>query len=440
MNDSPLSRVWLLFSLAAAASAQPGGPTQVIVGPIVERDIPPTIRLVGTVTADKRAVVATEVSGIVTDFPPVEGRFFKAGEIVCRLDPEVPELRLREAQGQLDALQATLDELLAGTRTETIALKRAAFDAAEALAKKWRFEKKRVDELAEQARSNEKEVHDTQMEYTAAEARLAMASAELDEAKNGPRKQVIDKARYDVLAQKAVVDRLARELAKTQMKAPFDGFVVTRRTEVGEWVQAGNPIYELVSIEKVRIRVDVPEAAIPFAREGSPASVVVESLGKSFEGTVTRVIPLASPTARTFPIEIDLPNREHTLLPGMFVWAQVAAGLPGKRLLVSKDAVVAQGLSKQVFVIAPGPKGSSMAMPTPVTTGLEIGGLIAVEGQGLTAGAQVVIRGNERLMGPMPVIPTPAGDLGGTPASKPAEGPSETAAAPSGESSTTGER
>lgn len=435
MKNSPLLRVWLLFSLAAAASAQPGGPTQVIVGPIVERDIPPTIRLVGTVNADKRAVVATEVSGIVADFPPVEGRFFKAGEVVCRLDPEVPELRLREAQGQLDALQATLDELEAGTRPETIALKKAALDVAEAIASKWRFEKRRVDELAEQARSNEKEVHDTQMEYVAAESRLAMATAELDEAKNGPRKQAIDKARYDVLAQKAIVDRLARELAKTQMKAPFDGFVVSRRTEVGEWVQAGNPIYELVSIEKVRIRVDVPEAAIPFAREGSPASVVVEALDRSYEGTVTRVIPLASPAARTFPVEIDIANTDHTLLPGMFVWAQVASGPPGKRLLVSKDAVVAQGLSKQIFVIVPGADGAKTAMPTPVTTGLETGGLIAVEAPGLHAGGEVVIRGNERLFAPTPVITRPAAPPATSPASQPAAAagdPPPTQARPAG--------
>lgn len=410
MKYSLAVRVFFAFSLSISAPAQQGGPAPVVVAPIVERDIPPTIRLVGSVTADKRAVVATEVSGIVADFPPVEGRFFRTGEIVCRLDPEVSELHLREAQGELDALQATLDELRAGTRAETIALKESARAAAEAMANKWRYEKKRVAELAGASRSNEKEMHDTEMEFLAAESRLAMTKAELDEAKNGPRKQQIDKARFDVAAQQAVVDRLARELAKTQMKAPFDGFVVSRRTEVGEWVQVGSPIYELVSIETVRVRVDVPEAAVPFAVAGSPASVMVEALGKSYEGRVARVIPLASASARTFPVEIDLPNPEHTLLPGMFVWAQVASGPPGKRLLANKDAVVSQGLSKQVFVVATGPDGKATALPTPVTTGLEIGGLVEVRAPGLKAGSQVVVRGNERLFGPTPIIPTVVDD------------------------------
>jgi multidrug efflux pump subunit AcrA (membrane-fusion protein) len=156
----------------------------------------------------------------------------------------------------------------------------------------------------------------------------------------------------------------------------------------------------------------VPERDIVFARTGEPASVEIEALGETRLGAITRVIPLAAEAARTFPVEIDLPNTDHRLLPGMFVWAHVPAGPRGKRLLVSKDAIVAQGPSKTVFVVRPSPdpkQPGEVAMPVSVTTGLELPGEVEINAPGLMAGDRVVTRANERLHGPTPVIPMPAG-------------------------------
>jgi hypothetical protein len=91
----------------------------------------------------------------------------------------------------------------------------------------------------------------------------------------------------------------------------------------------------------------------------------------------------------------------------MFAWTHVPAGPLGKRLMVTKDAIVARGTAKQVFVVRATPDGSQMAIPTDVTTGLELGGEIEIQAPGIQAGDQVVCRANERLFGPTPVIPVP---------------------------------
>lgn len=396
----------VLLALAATgtASAQVVGPTPVAVATVVERDVPASLRLVGTVLPAKFAVVASEVSGPVARFAVAEGRRVKRGELICKIDATVAALRLAEAQARLASLQSRLKELENGTRAEDLRRLKAAVEEAQALFEKWDFERKRVAKLFEREQSNAKERHDTEMEYIAAARRLAQAQARYDLGVNGPRAEVIAQARHAVAAQNAVARRLEHELDKTEIKAPFDGFVVAQRTEVGEWIESGGPVCEMVAIDTVKIRADVPESAISFCRPGADATVEVEALGKTWAAKVARVIPRAAESARTFPIELDLPNEDHTLLPGMFVWVHVPSGPPGKRLVVSKDAIVADGSEKRVFVIRPGRGGVPMAMPTPVRTGLELQGEIEIHAIGIKAGDQVVTRANERLYGPTPVV------------------------------------
>lgn len=398
----------VLFS--AAAYAQHGGPggQPVVVAPIQERDLPASMRLVGTVLAERMSVVAAEIGGSVEEYPAVEGQFLRRGDVICRLDEVPMQLAVDRARGELGRLEAVLAELENGTRRETVDALRALMEEAQAMYDKWDFERKRVDDLFSRQQSSAKEKHDTDMELMAAQRRLTSAKAEYEQAVNGPRREEIDSARHQVASHSAVVRQAERDLANAEVRAPFDGFLVAKRTEIGEWIDVGGPVCEMVAIDVVKVRVDAPESAIPFATVGQPASVTIEALGQSRPASITRVIPRAAPSARTFPLEIELPNPDHVLLPGMFVWASVPAGPSGKRLVVSKDAIVMHGPAAQVFVIRPGAEGAQMAVPTPVSLGLESGNVVEVLGPGLAAGDLVVVRANERLYGPTPVMPMPA--------------------------------
>lgn len=390
------------------ALAQGSGAIPVVVSTVSERDVPATIRLVGTVMADKESIVASEVSGAIVSFDVQEGQFLKQDDPIARVNPEVARLRLAEAQARLQSLQARLQELENGTRPEELRRARAAVGEAQAIKEKWEYERARIKRLFEMNQTSDKQSNDTEKEYTAACRRLDQAGAELEIAQNGPRAEVIAQARFDVASQTAIVARLQRDFDKTTLRAPFDGFVVKKRTEVGEWIEAGGPVCEMVAIETVKVRVDVPESAIRFAKPGSSAGVSVVALDKSYQAVVSRVVPRASAAARTFPIEIDLPNADHALLPGMFVWARVASGPPGKRLMVTKDAIVSQGERKQIFVLRRGENGATMAIPVPVRTGVEVGDEVEILTKQVRAGDRVVCRANENLHGPTAVIPTPS--------------------------------
>jgi len=400
----------LAFLIPASAMAQGPAAQPVLVVPIVERDVHPSIRLVGSVLAQKSALVAAETSGLLAEFPAEEGQFLQAGEVICRIDDTVARLWVEESQAELAALEARLEELENGTREEVVRQLKAAAAETEAMCQKWKFERDRIVGLTELRQASAKEAHDSEMELLAAERRRSQASAAYEAAVNGPRPEEVARARHDVAAKRAALARLTRDLEKTRVCAPFAGFVVSKRTEIGEWIEAGGPVCDMVAIDHVKVRVDAPESAIPFCLPGRPASVEIEALQETRAATITRRIPRAVESARTFPIEIDLDNADHRLLPGMFVWTYAPSGPIGKRLMVSKDAVVPRGASKTIYVIRPGQGGSSLAIPTQVTTGMEIGGQIAIEGAGLAAGDLAVCRANERLYGPTPVIPRPFAD------------------------------
>lgn len=396
------------LALASPASGQPGGgPVPVVVAPLVERSLPATIRVVGNIQPDRRATVAAEVLGPVAAFDIEEGDALAAGDVICRIDPEVAELSLREAQAELDSLEAQLAELEAGTRQETIDELRAVVEEAEALFAKWRFERERIDELMAARQGNRKEQFDADQEFFAARGRLAQARAALTRAENGPRAEEIARARHAVAAQKATVARLQRDLNKTQIRAPFDGVLVRQDVEVGEWIEAGGPVGELIALKRVEVRVDVPESAVPYSVPGAPASVRIDALDRTLTAAIARTVPLANPAARTFPVEIDLDNPDGQLLPGMFVRVDVPAGPDAARLLAPADAIVPQGVNSIVFVLRQqAPDAPPLAIPTPVETGLQVGDAIEVRSTALSAGDQVVIRANERLMGPTPVAPS----------------------------------
>lgn len=394
----------------SVASAQQRPPTMVAVTTVQERTIPPSLRLVGSIQPDRAVVVASEVSGVVAAFEAEEGQYLQAGDVLCRLDGAVAEYRLQEAEATLQALSAELEELENGERPEDLARLEAVVAEVEALLRKAEFDLERLRGLHERQQSSFKEFFDAEMDYLANRGRLAQARAQLDRARNGARPEVLARARQAVAAQKAVVARLQREYDRTVVRAPFAGAVVSKRTDTGEWLGEGGAVCEFIALDTVKVRVDVPESAIMFAQRGAPATVEIEALRKSLAAQISRIIPQASPAARTFPVEVDLPNTDRTLLPGMFVWTYVPSGPSATRLMVNKDAIVADPTGKRVMLVRPGPEGQAIASPLPVTTGLEIGGEIEVQGTGLQAGDVVVARANERLI-PGPVIPHPMEEI-----------------------------
>ncbi len=405
--------------LATAALAQMPVPSVVVVEAQVVQ-ARSTITLVATVTPYLRSRVSTEIAGLVRVLPVREGDLVEKGGVIARLDDDTRSLSLASDKAKLNALKAQHAELVAGTRAEELRRLKALLDAAKADVDRWAFEMQRIEQLRGRGDSSAKEYTDTRAAYVAAQRLHTAADAAHNLGVEGPRAEAVDRALHRVAEQQAIVNRTAAELAKMVIRAPFSGWVVERMVEVGEWVPLGQPIVEIVNLDSVLVRVDVPESAFAYLAVGDTVHVLVDALKRSFEGRIKHAMKQADATARTFPVQIEVDNEGGVLAGGMFARATVPAGPATSTLAVPHDAIVERDGISYVGTIMPGHDGKPMAMLTPVTLGADVGDLIAITSGNVREGSHVVTRGTERIMPfPSPVnivnehgtpvaMPTPA--------------------------------
>ncbi|MCO6435822.1 MAG: efflux RND transporter periplasmic adaptor subunit [Phycisphaerae bacterium] len=391
-----------VLTLVAAAPAQPVA--KVVVKEAKEVTSPATITLVGSITPFRTSQVASKGAAKALEVPVRQGDSVDAGQILCHLDDETLTQSLREAEAALDARRARHEELLAGTRPQELRRLEALWKQAEADLERWRKEMERVNRLYSGQSSNEKEVYDTQANLAGAEAMAEAAKADYELGVEGPRKEVLAQAAYDVAEQEAVVKRLKNDLAKLTIRAPFAGSISKRFVEIGQWVDTGDPVVELIELGRVLARVDVPESALPYQHVGGDAKVLVEAVGKNFDGQTRYIVRQADLAARTFPVEIEIDNSEGVLASGMFVRATLPAGAPRDVVAVPKDAVVIRNGVASVAVVMPNPQASQEGQPAlvavtmPVTVGLDVDEWITITSGNIQPGMRVVVRGNETLL------------------------------------------
>lgn len=424
-----VSGLMLCLSLVPPVLAQPPA-SPVMTVPVDKRMVPLTITLVGSVEPNTRSVIASELAGLVDELAVDEGDWIDRGTVLCRLRNTTHRLAFEQAQAQLAQYEAELAELEAGTRKEDLDRARAEMEEAKTIHEKWERELERVQGLREQSSASLKEYNDTRADTAAARQRYLQAVARHELAEAGPRKETIARARFVVEAQRVLLARLKYDLDQTVIRAPFAGHVVRKHVEVGQSVSVGGPVVDLIDLETVLVRVDVPESAIGAAKVGEPVSVVIDALRRTFHGEIKHVIPQADEKARTFPVEIALENKEHLLKAGMFVRARMPAGPTEESLVVPLDAVLQRGGTDLVVaVIESEMAGGVTGIPMPVRLGAEVrdesGGRfqawIAISSPTLQPGMPVAVKGHDRIYGPMPVtvVPAPEGtDTGETPTTR----------------------
>lgn len=397
----------LAFTIVATcqnlAWAQFHGPARVVLDKADMRDMPDSMTLVATVFPARQSMIGSEMEGIVSAMPARQGDRVEKGQVLCQLDDSLMRLRVAEATARLQQLQARLDELQAGARKQELRRARAVYEEASAEEERWRFEFDRVTGLFAGKDSNAKEYRDTVSSYNVAQRRTEAAAAMLSLAEEGPRAEVLAQAQYDVAAQQAVVQQMQRDQDRMAVRAPYTGYVSRRTAEVGQWVSTGDTVVELIELDHVLVRVDVPEHALPYIQVDQPSRVLVNAVGRSFVGTVKHIVRQADMNARTFPVEIAVENPDGVLAGGMFAKATVRSGAASQAVTVPKDAVVERSGSAYVTVITPGPQGN-MGVPTQVSLGADVGKRVAVTSGNIMPGSEVVVRGNEGIMIPTPVL------------------------------------
>jgi len=427
--------VALWLALAGPPEAEAGGrPPYVLpvtLGEVEVRDVVPRTSLTGTVRSARRTRLGFEVAGVVSALAVREADRVAAGQVLARLDARDLALELEARQSERLQAERELERLQAGARAEEVARLRAELEVARADEALAVLELDRGRVLVERKVISPADLDRLEAAVDAAAGRTAAAAQRLAEAEAGTRIEDIRVAEARLKRAADAVRIAELELAKTAVRAPWGGAVVERRASVGDYVEAGATVYELVDPDELEVFVEVPSRYAARVGDRSAVRITLDDVpGFALEADLTAKLPAADAVSRNFTGIVRLPRGETgggLLKPGMFVRLDVEMEPVTGRLVVPRDAVRITAKGPVLVRAVDAPQGTEPGQSpsglvgewVPVRLlGADARGQ-AVEPLGdasLAAGDRVVVTGVDLAFPGVPLAPQPPPDAGAAPA------------------------
>lgn len=193
-----------------------------------------------------------------------------------------------------------------------------------------------------------------------------------------------DSANARVAAARSAIAQAQQQVEYTRVRAPYAGIVTERHVEVGESVTVGQPLMSGLSLEALRVLVDLPQGVANTLRE-QPAAAVLTDAGR-ITPTGIIVFPFADASTNTFRVRMELPEGQFGLYPGMFAKVAVTVGV-ARRLLVPDEALVRRSEVTGVYVVGTNDEvrfrqvriGNRFGERTEILAGLEAGERVATD-------------------------------------------------------------
>jgi RND family efflux transporter MFP subunit len=266
------------------------------------------------------------------------GSRVKEGQLLAVL--EIPELELQLQQDDA-ATKSAADQVLHAEHEVS---------RAEAQHKVYELQFNRLDKVSksQQGLVAQQEVDDAQGKDLASEAQIESAQSSL----------AVTQGQLDAAKAKRMHDQALYDYAK--ITAPFAGVVTQRYANLGTLVQAGTgsstqalPIVRLSQDNLFRLVIPVPESYVRYVKVGDSVQVNVPALGRSYTGKVARFSVDVKEETRTMHTEVDIPNADGKLLPGLYADATLALDQKPNAIAVPLQAVSRTGNQATVDVVTP---------------------------------------------------------------------------------------
>jgi RND family efflux transporter MFP subunit len=383
----------------------------VVVARVIEAEVKSGQRVVGTVMPLRTSTIGSAVDGRVLEFLVDHGHAVEQGQPLAQLRTQTLEIELAAAQAELELYKQELAELENGSRAEDIAQSKANMQAAQVIKENADSKLRRAQSLSISRAASAADLEDARAQADAARFALAATEALLKRITDGPRRETIAQAEARVELQIQRVKLLEDRISRFTVRAPFDGFVAAKHTEVGAWITTGDPIAQVIQLDEVEILASVTaEYAVELQRGDAIRVEFPELPNQLFTGSVDRIVPVADSRARTFPIYVRMKNdlqhdNRPLLMAGMLARVFLPAGRRQTMPLVPKDALVLNETERAVFVVdldtntkdGKDAQRSGSVRKVSVDLGVAVEGRIQIHG-GIKAGQLVVVVGNERLV------------------------------------------
>ena len=367
----------------AASPDSKSAARQVKTAKVIEMPVGEAVTVNGTLAAYDHTTVSVKVPGRLQTISVDLGSVVHKGQAISQLEQEDYKLHVQQAEASLAQARARLglspdgaDDRVSAEETGTVRQAKAVLEDA-------KLKRDRAAKLVQQGVVSRAELDTAESDYKVA---LSRYQDGLEEIRN----------RQGLLAQRRSELALAKQqLADTLVYAPMDGVVQEKKASVGEYLAAGAPVVDLVRIDPLRLRVDVPEREAHNVRMGQSVRVTVEGDPESYLGYIKRLSPTISEQNRVLSVEADVRNSGR-LRPGAFVKAEIVTNQTNSAVTVPPGALVTfAGIDKVIVVengkalekaVTVGRRGSDWIE---IKAGVNVGETVVVDPGNLQSGQSV---------------------------------------------------
>ena len=320
----------------------------------------------GYVVAQRKASVASKVTGLLVSMTVEEGSRVKKGQIIARLENEDVTAAKHQAEANLNVARHNLEQARAELQDATLSFNR----------------------------NKELLAHDfvSRADYDTSEARYKRAIA------------AVDAAEAAVRANTAALQGANVNIEYTLIRAPFDAVVLTKNADVGDIVtpigaaaEAKAAVVTIADMNSLQVEVDVSESNLGNVQVGQPCEIQLDALPESrFQGLVHMIVPTADRSKATVMVKVRFIDKDPRILPEMsakaaFLSRAIRPEEQKPRTVVNSNAVIIRKDKNLVFLVK-----DNRAFETPVTTGEKLGDMIEVL-NGVKAGDKVVLKPVDKL-------------------------------------------
>ena len=311
-----------LVPVPSADEPRPGGPPgsgAFLVQPLLvdttgvtRADVAEELQIVGNLVGAASVEVAPKLSGRLERLGVRLGDQVSRGREIARIEDDELQQQVSQAQASFEVARATVRQ-----READLGLAKTTRERAQSL-----FERELV---------SGQEIDDAEAVHQAAIAQLDLARAQFDQAN-------------------AYLQEFQINLANTVIRSPVDGFIGRRYLDPGAYVTSSTAVVSVVDVSLVRLVANLVERDLRLVSEGVQARIEVDAFpGETFIGHVARIAPVLDPATRTAQIEIEVPNPDFRLKPGMYARVGLSVGTSSGVVVVPREAVVTRTSARGVF-------------------------------------------------------------------------------------------
>ena len=344
-----------------------------VIAPVTRGNLSSQLKVAGQFTAYQEVDLHAKVSGYIRRIYVDIGDRVRAGQVIARL--EVPELNAQVTAAQAQVRHSQSEISRAQSEVERAQANHAALHAAYS----------RLNQAAEQRPGliAEQELDDVRAKDQNAEAQVDAAKASLDAVQQQLGVSKADEQRVQTMSDYSVV------------VSPFNGVITRRYADTGSLIQAGTasntqamPVVRVAQSDLLRLRMPVPETDVRYIQAGAAVQVTVQAISRTFPARIKRFTRSLDASTRTMLAEVDVPNSELTLSPGMYAETAIILQHRLNILSIPSQAIVQDGEHAYALFVNPEKRVEKRTLQL----GIEGGNRTEIKGK-INQGDSVIVSG-----------------------------------------------